>query len=391
MIGPGQLGKQRRFSDHSRFFVKIAFLDPFSLDYVVSTPYTQPLGGGESSLCYLAVELARLGHEVVLFNNTTTPGNYLGVNCISRKGADIAQELERFDRLVVLNVPVASRLRSAIGAASRLILWSGDAHDMPRAQNLGSAEECSAWNAFVLKSSWQKRNFVERFGIPAERAVVLRNAISPHFVNLFPDAASLAADKNGPPVLAYTSTPFRGLEILLDVFPGIRALVPGVTLRVYSSMKVYQMPDGQDAYEPLYERCRNMAGVEYVGALAQPALAKALRSASVLAYPNTYAETSCISVMEAMAAGCRVVTSDLGALPETGAGHASLIGHLRNAQDRDRFATDFVRATIAALNELHTDPEGARHRVHDAVRYVNESATWPIRAREWSHFLQALN
>jgi glycosyltransferase involved in cell wall biosynthesis len=370
--------------------VKIAFFDPFALDYVVSTPYTQPLGGGESSLCYLAVQLAQLGHEVVLFNNTTTPGNYLGVNCVSRKCANIAQELQRFDRIVVLNVPVASRLRSAIGAASRLILWSGDAHDMPRAQNLSSADECSAWNAFVLKSSWQKRKFVERFSIPAERAVVLRNAISPHFVNLFPDAASLVADKQDPPVLAYTSTPFRGLEILLDVFPRIRALVPGVTLRIYSSMKVYQWPEGQDPYERLYERCRNMVGVEYVGSLAQPALAEALRSASVLAYPNTYAETSCISVMEAMAAGCRVVTTDLGALPETTAGHARLIGHLTNADDRDRFATDFVQATIAALNELRTDPESVRNRVYEAVRHVNESATWPIRAKEWSHFLQAL-
>ena len=371
--------------------MKIAFFDPFTLDYVVNTPYTQPLGGGESSFCYLAVELARLGHEVALINNTTTPGFHLGVNCIDRNRVNIVQELRRFDRILVLNVPVASRLRAALGTASKLILWSGDAHDMPRASNLGSADERRAWNAFVLKSAWQKRKFVEGFGIPAERAVVLRNAISPHFANLFPDASSMVAHKQGPPILAYTSTPFRGLEILLDVFPGIRAAIPGVTLRVYSSMEVYQCPNEQDPYQPLYERCRNMAGVEYLGSLPQPALAGALRSASVLAYPSTYAETSCISVLEAMAAGCRVVTTDLGALPETTAGHARLIGQLRNAEDRVRFATDFLHTTIAALNEIRTDPENARNRAYDAARYVNESATWPMRAREWSHFLQALN
>ena len=38
-----------------------------------------------------------------------------------------------------------------------------------------------------------------------------------------------------------------------------------------------------------------MEGVEYVGSVSQVELAAALKGAMVLAYPNTFAETSCIS------------------------------------------------------------------------------------------------
>jgi glycosyltransferase involved in cell wall biosynthesis len=127
------------------------------------------------------------------------------------------------------------------------------------------------------------------------------------------------------PVLTYTSTFFRGLDLLLYLFPKSRQRFTNVRLKVFSSLKVYQVTEEPDECEPLYRRCAETAWVEYVGSLTQPELARKLRSVNILGYPNTFGETSCISVMEALASGCFVVTSKWGYLPETTAGFAPLI------------------------------------------------------------------
>ena len=49
-----------------------------------------------------------------------------------------------------------------------------------------------------------------------------------------------------------------------------------------------------------------------------------LRRIDYLAYPSTFEETSCLSVIESLVAGCRVVCPSLGALPEAVGPYARL-------------------------------------------------------------------
>src|SRR5258708_26316859 len=61
--------------------MRIVFYDHTPVDYTPETPFARPLGGSESAQCYLALELARRGHSVVLITNTSVPGRYLRVDC----------------------------------------------------------------------------------------------------------------------------------------------------------------------------------------------------------------------------------------------------------------------------------------------------------------------
>jgi glycosyltransferase involved in cell wall biosynthesis len=242
------------------------------------------------------------------------------------------------------------------------------------------------WDHLVLVSEWQAKGYREVFGLDPARIEILGNAISPAFENLYPEPRAVAEQKPWPPVLCYTSTPFRGLEVLLKAFPRIRAAIPGTRLRVFSSMSVYGVGAEQDPFAVLYDQCRQTEGVEYVGSVSQVALAEALRGATCLAYPNTFAEGFCIAVLEAMAAGCLVITSDLGALRDTTAG----FGHLLVPHpDKDKHAELYAEFAVRVLKAFRASRE-ARCRLGEQVVAVNRTGTWPVRAREWEAWLGAL-
>ncbi|NJK76335.1 MAG: tetratricopeptide repeat protein [Microcoleus sp. SU_5_6] len=389
--------------------MKIGFLDTYTWDYKVETPYHAPLGGTQSAICYLAEALAAAGNEVFLLNNTSVSGISRGVDCRRREANESVLQLVRsLDFLVVVNlVGKARKIKPFLGDRTKLILWIHNEPDFIFLQDFHNPEERNACDAFVFVSEWQRSQFERRFAIESNRCYVLRNAIAPCFANLFPDNISIRTQKSRPPILAYTSTPFRGLDILLKVFPEIRQAVPGTKLKVFSSMKVHQIDANADEFffGELYRQCQETEGVEYIGSVPQPELVRQLRLVTVFAYPNTYSETSSIATMEAMASGCRIVTSELAALPETTAGFARLVSmsggeNLASINNWQRasepkwqsYIGRFLEATVRVLTE-GDGVGGATVETHlrQQVEYINRGCTWSARAREWVEWLNSIS
>ena len=147
-------------------------------------------------------------------------------------------------------------------------------------------------------------------------------------------------------------------------------------------MKVYGNDAEEDAYSSLYSLCRDTEGIFYRGSLPQPELAKEMASVSVLAYPNTFPETSCIAVMEAMAAGALVVTSDLAALPETSMGWARLVP-ISFARGREVFEKEFTEALDQSLTNLKADPQTFFAERFKQMQAITAACTWDQRAADW--------
>ena len=366
------------------------FLDFSRWDYDVATPLARPLGGSHSALCYLATELARAGQRVTAVTGLKQSREVNGVRCLSFDDL-LTSVFEPPDTVVVvLNGPadIARQLRRDLPHRRPLVLWTQHAHDQPAMLAFRDPAIAPLWDHIVCISDWQKGMYEREFHIPAGKIQVLRNAVSPIFENMFRDAAHLSESKAGTLRLAYTSTPFRGLDVLAVCFPPIFQRHPNCCLDVFSSMQVYGQPAAEDPYQPLYNQLRGTPGVVYRGSLSQTELARELSQVSVLAYPNTFAETSCIAVMEALAAGLLVVSSDLGALPETCAGFGRLVPPVGPGRGLEPFMIDFARTLDQALFELEANRATVMERLFEQSRAINRFCTWSIRAGEWMQMAQ---
>lgn len=361
--------------------MRIIFVHRTIVDYTVETPYQRAIGGTEAGVSYLSAELAKLGHSVVVLASPSEPGRYRGVECLSHKTMLTKDYLNGADAVVAVNEACGRQLRD-LGVSKPLVLWTGHADDQPPIEPLEFSRERRAWDGFAFVSQWQLDEYCKTYWLPRERARVRRNAVAPVFLEREPAEPWFA--RAAPPVLAYTSAPYRGLDVLLSAFPHIRAAIPGASLRVFCGLSTTRGGPEDNQYKDLYERCMATEGVEYAGAVSQPALAAGLSEAAALAYPSTYPETSCIAAMEAMALGATVLTTSLAALPETLAGFGRMVPP---SEDANALARDFAAMAIDALTDIRANPERAGFRRETQMAFVRQNYTWGPRALEWQNWL----
>lgn len=361
--------------------MRIIFVHRTIVDYTVETPYQRAIGGTEAGVSYLSAELARLGHAVVLLANPSSPGRYRGVECLNHKTALTKDFLNGADAVVVVNEACGRGLRD-FGVTRPMVLWTGHTDDQPSIEPLEFSRERKAWSGFAFVSQWQLDEYCDTFWLPREKARVMRNAISPAFTERVPIEPWFRNSR--APVLAYTSAPYRGLDVLLAGFPSIRAAIPGTKLCVFSGLSTTRGGPEDNQYRELHARCLATEGVAYVGPVSQPELAVALTEVAALAYPSTYAETSCISAMEAMAMGATVLTTALGALPETLAGFGRMT---MPREDPQILAREFAAMAICAFNDILHSPDEVSSRRDAQIAYVRRHYTWPPRALEWQSWL----
>ena len=165
---------------------------------------------------------------------------------------------------------------------------------------------------------------------------------------------------------------------------------PNIELDVYSSTEVYGnafKKVNDQHYQELYDQAKQLKNVNYIGYKPNEYIKENLHKYDLFVYPSIWEETFCISLIEAMAAGLYCVTTNYGALFETGGEFPMYIPYSNNYEN---LAIKFAVGIDVAAKSLQAP--GIKDHLQMQIDYVNRFYSWDIKSISWTRFLQgALN
>lgn len=264
---------------------------------------------------------------------------------------------------------ICSRVRNLDNTKYR-ILWC---HDLAMDPEAKKVLENGGWNNFhkiVFVSYWQRQQFIDAYQIPFYKTAVIQNGIKPFNVHRPNDPAT---------AFIYHTTPHRGLGILVPVIDALSKKYD-IHLNVYSSFSVYGWAERDEPYKDLFDYISNHPNMTYHGGKDNDTIRMALKYSDIYAYPCVWPETSCLSLIEAMAAGLICVHSDLAALPETS-------GHLTTMYGFDEDHSAHAATLYHILDNVLSNKQVYEEKAAMASIYANLIYNIENKAEQWKALL----
>jgi len=272
-----------------------------------NTPLHRGIGGSETSHVELARRLRRRGHDVISY----APIGFAGTiheGVVWRPTEDITKNAPEGYNWLVYRNPSFFDLELPKGK-----FWF-------MAQDVGydwSAAQAAKVDRYLCLCK-------KHIGYTLKRTPAMKDKIYLHSNGIRRDVIEeIEKEKivRNPKKIMYASSPDRGLLLCLKDWFRVRELVPDAELHIFYGFdyaeKVFEAGNkvlGQQLTE--IKSLMNQPGIVWRGRLNQLDLYREWFSAGIWWYPNDFAETSCITCMDAQACGAIPVCNDLWALEQ---------------------------------------------------------------------------
>lgn len=273
---------------------------------------------------------------------------------------------------------ICSRVRDLDESKIR-VYWIHDLPEDPELEHLSKKSSRDRFHHFVFCGQWQYYRFQHMLQMPYDQTCsVIDNAIVP-----FERKPKNFDD--GKIRLIYTSTPQRGLDILVPVVAKLAEKYPNIHLDVFSSFKIYGWEGADNPYEKLFDEVRNHPNMTYHGFQPNEVVREYQQNAHIFSYPSTWVECNSISLIEAMSAGLLCVHPNFGGLIDTS---GSLTFQYQGSLNKQEHAQMFYQHLEQAIKAVpSTDVQNYLDfiKTYADIRYNMDKIS-----NQWEGFLQGL-
>lgn len=367
----GQRRQQRKGFSLNFVFISTPTFEPWDW----SNPDTKGIGGSETSHIEMARRLSELGHSVTSYAPIPSERAVLGPGGVFWHPFE---HLQAAFPATTDNVFVIYRAPELIdfvpeGAPCWLICQDVDYHR--KGQELTS-ERIVKLTRLVALCETQGEYFHNRY--PGAPVSVSSNGIKRQLIE---EIAKDPPERN-PHRLMYASSPDRGMEYLLQVFPRLRELVPDAELHIYYGFdnieKVIEYYGKKSGIAKNTERLRALLqqpGVTFHGRMGQPELLREWFKSALWVHPSNFTETSCITCMDAQACGVIPVTSPVWAIAENVQYGTFIDGNVKHPLIQARYVLEAFKLLI--------DSQGQEEIRGEMMEWARIHFDWDKFAHQW--------
>ena len=163
------------------------------------------------------------------------------------------------------------------------IIWQQLSYDQQNVQRMKDRKFVDDVDWFVFNSHWSFNEFRRRFDCPEYKSRVIQNCIAP-----FPFKIKKPKDKLK---LIYTSTPWRGLAVLVRAIERLNETRKDFEVDVYSSTEIYGEGFAQamgTKFEAVFRRCKEIPNINFKGYAPNDQVRGALMNAHIFAYHSVF-------------------------------------------------------------------------------------------------------
>lgn len=292
---------------------------------------------------------------------------------------------EQTKRMVAAHLPagslddfqiICSRVRKIEEDKIR-VYWLHDLPQDPETNHLKHSSSRDRFHKLVFCGHWQYNQYLNVLGVPpTEKCAVIDTPIIP----IEPFVKSTDEIR-----LIYTSTPQRGLALLVPVFIELAKKYPNIKLDVFSSFSIYGWDQADEQYRELFDVCKSHPQINYHGTQPNEVVREHLQRAHIFAYPSIWQECNSRSLIEAMSAGCLCIHPNLAGLSDTSGNITSMYQFIDDPNKHANYFYNILEQSIQTIHDEHT-----RNYLRFVKTYADIRFNINNIAQQWTGLLQNL-